>query len=51
CSLDSRFELITAAHQIAIRRNDFNIRLVQLLDVTFLKTIREKLAWGKDIRN
>ncbi|MEY3248877.1 MAG: hypothetical protein RL742_920 [Bacteroidota bacterium] len=51
CSLDSRFELITATHQIAIRRNDFNIRLVQLLDVTFLKTIREKLAWGKDIRN
>jgi hypothetical protein len=24
---------------------------VQLQDETFLKTIREKLAWGKDIRN
>jgi NAD+ kinase len=51
CTLDSRFELIGAHHQIAVRRNDFNIRLVLLQDSTFLKTIREKLAWGADIRN
>jgi NAD+ kinase len=51
CTLDSRFELITASHQIAVRRNNFNIRLIQLQDETFLKTIREKLAWGTDIRN
>lgn len=51
CTLDSRFELITAHHQLAVRRNDFPIRLVQLQDVTFLHTIRQKLAWGADIRN
>ncbi|MBL7802255.1 MAG: NAD kinase [Saprospiraceae bacterium] len=51
CSLDSRFELISAHHQLAVRRNDFPIRLVQLQDVTFLHTIRQKLAWGADIRN
>ncbi len=51
CTLDSRFESITAAHQLAVRRNDFNIRLVQLLDVNFLQTIREKLIWGLDSRN
>lgn len=51
CSLDSRFELINAQHQLAVRRNNFCIRLVQLQDITFLNTIREKLGWGEDIRN
>ncbi len=51
CTLDSRFELINAQHQLAVRKNDFPIRLVQLQDVTFLNTIREKLGWGEDVRN
>lgn len=51
CTLDSRFELITAQHQLAVRRNDFNIKLVQLQDTTFLQTLREKLTWGTDLRN
>jgi len=51
CTLDSRFENITSAHQLALRKNDFYIRLVQLQDVGFLETIRSKLAWGVDSRN
>ncbi len=51
CTLDSRFELIGMQHQLAVRKNDFTVKLVQLQDQTFLRTIREKLAWGKDIRN
>jgi NAD+ kinase len=51
CTLDSRFELINAQHQLAVRKNDFPIKLVQLQDVTFLNTIREKLGWGEDVRN
>lgn len=51
CTLDSRFELINAQHQLAVRKNDFPIRLVQLQDITFLNTIREKLGWGEDVRN
>lgn len=51
CTLDSRFETITSAHQLALRKNDFNIRLVQLQDVGFLETIRTKLTWGIDSRN
>jgi len=51
CTLDSRFELIHADHQLAVRKNEFPVRLVQLQDITFLNTIREKLAWGSDIRN
>lgn len=51
CTLDSRFELITAQQQIAVRKNDFKIRLVQLEDEGFLNTIRDKLGWGEDVRN
>ena len=51
CTLDSRFETITSEHQLAIRKNDFSINLVQLQDVGFLQTIRNKLAWGIDTRN
>ncbi len=51
CSLDSRFELITAQHQLAVRRNDFTVKLIQLQDESFLQTLREKLTWGTDLRN
>lgn len=51
CSLDSRFELVGTQHQLAVRKNDFSIRLVQLQDSTFLNTIRAKLGWGEDVRN
>ncbi|MFN0033675.1 MAG: NAD kinase [Saprospiraceae bacterium] len=51
CSLDSRFELIGTQHQLAVRKNDFTIKLVQLQDITFLNTIRAKLGWGEDVRN
>ena len=51
CTLDSRFEVITTDHQIAIRRGDFNIKLVHLKDEGFLNTIRNKLTWGADLRN
>ncbi|PHN03593.1 NAD kinase [Flavilitoribacter nigricans] len=51
CTLDSRFEMVTAAHQLAVRKNDFKLKLVQLYDIGFLETIRNKLAWGVDTRN
>ncbi|RMF32018.1 MAG: NAD kinase [Bacteroidetes bacterium] len=51
CTLDSRFEPITAEHQLAVRKGDFQIRLVRLRDIGFLETIRNKLAWGVDTRN
>lgn len=51
CTLDSRVELIGLHHQLAVRKNGFKSRLVQLRDSTFLNTIRQKLAWGVDVRN
>ena len=51
CTLDSRFETINASYQLAVRKCDFPIRLVLLHGRSFLRTIREKLAWGTDVRN
>ena len=51
CTLDSRFETISSEHYLAVRKNDFNVRIVQLQDYGFMETIRNKLAWGMDQRN
>lgn len=50
-TLDSRFQTVTSQHQIAVRKCDFPTRLVQLNNFSFLRTIHEKLTWGKDVRN
>ena len=51
CTLDSRFETITADHKVTIKRAGFDIRLAHPNDITFMKTIRGKLMWGLDKRN
>ncbi len=51
CTLDSRFETITSEHQLAVRKCDFNTRLIILKNISFLKTIQDKLSWGSDNRN
>ncbi len=51
CTLDSRFETITAEHKITIKKAGFDIRLAHPNDITFMKTIRGKLMWGLDKRN
>jgi len=50
-TLDSRFETVTAVHELAIRKNDFGIELVKLPEITFMDTLRGKLNWGEDRRN
>lgn len=51
CTLDARFETITSEFQLAVRKCDFNIKLIQLHGWSFMHTIREKLMWGTDTRN
>lgn len=51
CTLDARFETITSDYQLAVRKCDFNIKLIQLHGRNFMHTIREKLTWGIDSRN
>jgi len=51
CTLDSRYETVTSDHKITIRKADFDIKLAHPNDITFMKTIRNKLMWGLDKRN
>ncbi len=51
CTLDSRYETVTPDYQLAVRKCDFHTRLVLPDNFSFLRTIHEKLTWGKDTRN
>jgi NAD+ kinase len=51
CTLDSRFETIDSSYQLAVRSCDFVANIVVLQGESYLKTIRQKLAWGVDARN
>jgi len=51
CTLDSRFETITSSTQLAVRKCSYPMKLVQLNESSFMRTIRNKLAWGMDSRN
>lgn len=51
CTLDSRFETVTSENKLSVRKADVKARLVQLYNYSFLRTLHEKLTWGKDSRN
>lgn len=50
-SLDSRSKTVETGVQLAVRRENFNARLVKINQVNFLSTLRSKLNWGLDKRN
>lgn len=50
-SLDSRITTINSTTEVSIERSDFNLKMVQIDQQTFIKTLREKLHWGQDSRN
>src|SRR4030095_13913287 len=51
CTLDSRFETVTSSTKLVIRKSDIKTRFIQLYNYSFLKTLHEKLNFGKDSRN
>ncbi len=51
CTLDTRMEMITSEYEIAIQKSDFTVKLARLDNVSFMRGLREKLAWGTDKRN
>lgn len=51
CTLDSRFETVTSEYKLSVRKADFHARLIQLYNYSFLRTLHDKLTWGKDSRN
>jgi NAD+ kinase len=50
-TMDSRQATLNMNEELVVRRCDFKVNLVQMEDKDFYATIREKLLWGKDIRN
>jgi NAD+ kinase len=49
--MDSRREIVEKDIELAIKKEEFGIRLVVLNENSFLSTLREKLTWGLDKRN
>ncbi len=50
-SLDSRIATLTNDTHITIKKAPFSIKMVQMENSSFIKTLREKLLWGEDKRN
>lgn len=50
-SMDSRVATVTNETTIYIEKAPYNIKLLQLSQDSFIKTLREKLLWGEDKRN
>lgn len=51
CTLDSRSETVTSENKLSVRKADFKAKLIQLYNYSFLRTLHDKLTWGKDSRN
>jgi NAD+ kinase len=50
-SLDSRFETVDDTVKLKLKKERFNVKLVQLPGQHYFNTLRQKLNWGLDIRN
>ncbi|GAB1857861.1 NAD kinase [Flavobacteriaceae bacterium MHTCC 0001] len=50
-SLDSRIATLDNDTVIKITKANFKIKMIDLLDESFLKTLRKKMLWGEDKRN
>lgn len=50
-SLDSRIATLENGTLIKIKKANFTIKMIDLLDESFFSTLRKKLLWGEDKRN
>lgn len=50
-SLDSRTITVEKHTEIYVQKADFKLKMIQLNQQTFLKTLRQKMLWGRDTRN
>lgn len=50
-SLDSRIATLDNETTVVIKKAPFTLKLVQLKNDSFIKTLRKKLLWGEDKRN
>ena len=50
-SLDSRITTINSKTEVYIEKSRFTLKVVEINHQTFIKTLRDKLLWGQDVRN
>ncbi|MDD3721695.1 MAG: NAD kinase [Lutibacter sp.] len=50
-SLDSRITTINSKTEVFIEKSNFTLKIVEINHQTFIKTLRDKLHWGQDVRN
>jgi len=50
-TLDSRREMVSKEVQLAVKKENFDIKLIRMNENHFLQTLRSKLSWGLDKRN
>ena len=50
-SLDSRIITLPNSTTVTIKKADFKIKMVELLNESFIDTLRKKMLWGEDRRN
>jgi NAD+ kinase len=50
-SLDSRIATLPNSTVVIIKKAPFKINMVELLDESFIDTLRKKMLWGEDKRN
>ncbi len=50
-SLDSRIITLPNTSTVKIKKASFQIKMVELLNETFIDTLRKKMLWGEDRRN
>ena len=50
-SLDSRITTINSNTEVFVEKANFKLKMIQINQQTFIKTLREKLLWGQDTRN
>jgi len=51
CALDARREIVSKTIQLAVKKENFTVKLARLNENNFLSTLRTKLTWGLDKRN
>ena len=50
-TLDSRVSIVPFEIELTLTKSPFQIKIIQLNQQTFIKTLRSKLLWGEDKRN
>ncbi len=50
-SMDSEVISVKIGTAIYVKKANFSLQMIELHNQSFLKTLREKLLWGKDTRN